>query len=88
MSGLLVLESSVLFKQEKWFKDKYAGSIEVAEVAYELKATSNKRQARYLPVVLNNGVEVNLYTHSSPMKYVTLESEVENKLAKIPQSHH
>ena len=79
-SGLLVLESSLLFKQDKWFKDKYAGSIEVAEVAYELKATSNKRQARYLPLVLSNGSEVNLYTHSSPINYSTIESEVNKYL--------
>lgn len=66
---LLVLESSKLIQQKKWFKDSFQGTIEVVDVAYQLKATSNKRQARYMPVQSESGNEYNIYMHSSPYNY-------------------
>jgi hypothetical protein len=60
LNGLLILESSKLIQQKKWYKDTFQGTIEVADVAYQLKATSNKRQARYMPVNSKNGNEYNI----------------------------
>jgi hypothetical protein len=73
LNGLLILESSRLIQQKKWFKDTFQGSIEVADVAYQLKATSNKRQARYMPVNSKNGNEYNIYMYSSPFNYCEIE---------------
>jgi hypothetical protein len=73
LNGLLILESSRLIHQKKWFKDTFQGSIEVADVAYQLKATSNKRQARYMPVNSKNGNEYNIYMYSSPFNYSDIE---------------
>jgi hypothetical protein len=73
MEILLELSSTKAFNQKKWFKIMFTGGIEVVEVAYELKATSNKRQSCYLPVVLPSGAEVNNYTHSDPLNYSDVE---------------
>jgi hypothetical protein len=73
LHSLLILESSKVFNQEKWFKSPFTGSIEVADVAYQLKATSNKRQARYMPVQSDSGHEYNIYMHSSPLNYSEIE---------------
>lgn len=47
VESLLVKDSSKEFNQEKWFKKTLEGDITVSELAYTLKATSNKRMPIY-----------------------------------------
>ena len=47
IDNLLVKDSSKEFSQEKWYKKTLAGEITVGDVAYNLKATSNKRFSIY-----------------------------------------
>jgi hypothetical protein len=48
LENLLFTDSSLELNQEKWFKKVIEGEINVSEIAYTLKVTSNKRQAIYL----------------------------------------
>jgi hypothetical protein len=48
LEHLLIEDSSRLFSQEKWFKKLIEGEIQVTDVIYTLKATSNKREAIYI----------------------------------------
>jgi hypothetical protein len=73
MTGLLTKESSKLFSQHKWYKDAFKARIEVAEVAYELKVTSNKRMAQYEQIIATGGMEFSIYTHSTPLNYNDIE---------------
>lgn len=45
LMDLLLEDSSRVYNQQKWYKKILEGSITVTDVAYTLKATSNKRQA-------------------------------------------
>lgn len=48
LSELLLEDTSRVYNQEKWYKKILEGSISVTDVAYTLKATSNKRQPVYI----------------------------------------
>jgi hypothetical protein len=74
LQKLLVDETSLVFEQKKWFKKIFRGNIEVVDVAYQLKITSNKRQPQYLTMILPDGKEIHIYTHSRPYNYFYLES--------------
>jgi len=54
IANLLIQDSTREFTQEKWFKSITKGTITVSDVAYTLKATSNKRQAVYIDGVYEN----------------------------------
>jgi hypothetical protein len=73
LQRLLVKETSIVFDQKKWYKKIFDGNIEVINVAYELKATSNKRQPQYLTMELPDETHVNIYTHSTPYNYSEIE---------------
>jgi len=60
LESLLIKDSSKHFTQEKWFKKVIEGQITVAEVAYTLKVTSNKREAVYID---------NVFTNTNPFNY-------------------
>jgi hypothetical protein len=69
LSNLLIEDSKHVFQQHKWYKIVFKGSITIAEVAYELKATSNKRCPEFTRVVVSNGAVHRIYTHSTPYHY-------------------
>lgn len=69
LSELLLEDSSRVYNQQKWYKKILEGTITVTDVAYTLKATSNKRQAIYI-----NGV----YEGTTPYSYNQLISEDNN----------
>lgn len=54
LSDLLYQDTSKELSQQKWFKSILEGTITVSDVAYNLKATSNKRQAIYIDGVYEN----------------------------------
>jgi len=54
LENLLFTDSSLELNQEKWFKKVIEGEINVSEIAYTLKVTSNKRQAIYIDNVFEN----------------------------------
>lgn len=58
--GLLYKDSSLEFTQEKWFKKVMEGEITISDMAYKLKATSNKRA----PIFVNE-----IYTNTRPYNY-------------------
>ena len=72
---LLTFESSRVFEQKKWFKDVYKGNISVAEVAYELKSTSNKRQACYYLTEISEGNTFHIFQHSKPINYNSIDTK-------------
>jgi DNA polymerase elongation subunit (family B) len=78
LKKLLLRGTHLTFKQDKWFKAVFEGNIEVIDVAYQLKATSNKRQPQYLDLVLPNKVSVSVYTHSEPFNYSDIELSKDN----------
>jgi hypothetical protein len=47
LENLLQKDSTKEFTQDKWFKSLTTGTISVKDVAYNLKATSNKRESIY-----------------------------------------
>jgi len=59
-----VLDSKLEFTQEKWFKKIMEGDITVAEVAYTLKVTSNKR----VPIYVDN-----VFSNTKPFNYDEIE---------------
>ena len=64
LEHLLHKDSSLQFNQEKWFKKVFEGEISVNEIAYTLKATSNKRS----PIYINqDGVEI--FNSTEPYNY-------------------
>ena len=65
LSDLLIVDSSRAYNQEKWYKHILEGTITVSDVAYTLKATSNKRQSVYI-----NGV----YEATTPYFYDKIEN--------------
>jgi hypothetical protein len=48
LDQLLIEDSSREFTQEKWFKSVIEGDINISDIAYTLKVTSNKRKAHYI----------------------------------------
>jgi DNA polymerase type B, organellar and viral len=69
IAKLLIQDSTREFNQEKWYKSITKGTITTADVAYTLKATSNKRMPVYI-----DGV----YENTTPYFYNQIE-EKENK---------
>ncbi len=65
LEHLLIQDSTKEFVQEKWYKNIVEGKISVADVAYTLKVTSNKRHPIY-----NEGI----FDNTSPFNY----NEIEN----------
>jgi len=63
---LLIKDSSKELNQEKWYKKVFEGEINVNEVAYTLKSTSNKRE----PIYIND-----VYSNTEPYNY----DEISNK---------
>jgi hypothetical protein len=53
LEKLLILDSTQEFIQEKMYKKVIEGEITIQEVAYTLKATSNKREAVYVNTIFN-----------------------------------
>jgi hypothetical protein len=70
LETLLIKDSSREFTQEKWFKDVIGGQISLADVAYTLKVTSNKRA----PIYINDG-EFEIYNSTRPFNYNELNSK-------------
>jgi len=66
LEQLLVLDSKLEFTQEKWFKKIMEGDITVAEVAYTLKVTSNKR----VPIYVDN-----VFSNTKPFNYDEIETK-------------
>ena len=54
LENLLFINSTLELNQEKWFKEVIEGDINISEIAYTLKTTSNKRQAIYIDNVFEN----------------------------------
>jgi hypothetical protein len=70
LEALLIKDSSREFIQEKWFSKLYDGEINVLDIAYTLKATSNKRNPIYIDNVLEN---------TEPYNYNEIEIIKDNK---------
>jgi hypothetical protein len=73
LTKLLVSGTNKTFTQEKWFKSIFSGNIEVVDVAYQLKATSNKRDPQYTSIISPKGNKLDIFTHSEPFNYSDLE---------------
>jgi hypothetical protein len=56
IANLLIQDSTREFTQEKWYKSIIKGTITVSDIAYTLKATSNKRQAVYIDGIYENTI--------------------------------
>ena len=54
LENLLAKDSSREFTQDKWFKSIFDGNINIKDVAYTLKATSNKREIIYRDGIFEN----------------------------------
>jgi hypothetical protein len=59
LEKLLVLDNSRVFNQQKWYKNLVKGSINITDVLYKLKVTSNKRNAIYVHGIFNNTKPLN-----------------------------
>ena len=64
LEALLIKDSSREFTQEKWMKNILLGTISVKDIAYTLRATSNKRAQ-----IFDNGI----YTATRPYNYNEIE---------------
>ena len=56
---LLILDANKVFSQHKWYKNLIGGNIKITDVLYNLKVTSNKRNAIYVDGVFNNTEPIN-----------------------------
>lgn len=54
LEALLIKDSSRVFNQEKWFKSVTKGNINIQDIIYTLKITSNKRKHIYVNEVFNS----------------------------------
>ena len=54
LEHLLIKDSHKIFNQQKWYKSLTKGEIGIHDVLYNLKVTSNKREAIYVDGVYNN----------------------------------
>lgn len=70
LEHLLIKDSHKVFNQQKWYKSLTKGEIGIHDVLYNLKVTSNKREAIYV-----DGV----YTNTEPLHYDEVNSEEVNK---------
>ena len=70
LEHLLIKDSHKVFNQQKWYKSLTKGEIGIHDVLYNLKVTSNKREAIYV-----DGV----YTNTEPLHYDEVNSEEINK---------
>ena len=66
LQSLLVKGSFKDFSQEKWYKDMLAGTISIKDVAYQLRATHNKRR----PLFVNDV----LFNDTAPYRYLDIEN--------------
>jgi hypothetical protein len=57
---LLIQDSSRVFNQDKWYKSLIKGEINITDVLYNLKVTSNKRNTIYVD---------NIFTNTEPLHY-------------------
>lgn len=72
MESLLQENSKLEFTQDKWFKKVLEGDINVTEVAYQLKVTSNKREAVYLNYP-EYGTTAPVFSYTKPYEYSKIE---------------
>lgn len=76
LESLLYQNASLDLNQNKWFKKIFDGDISITEVAYNLKVTSNKREAiyhNYRP--LSVGQSAFIYNDTKPYNYSDIEIE-------------
>jgi len=59
LDHLLIKDSSRVFNQHKWYKSLIQGNISISDVLYNLKVTSNKRNAVYVDEVFNSTEPLN-----------------------------
>ena len=59
LEHLLIQDANRVFSQHKWYKSLMGGSITITDVLYNLKVTSNKRNAIYVDGVFNSTEPVN-----------------------------
>jgi hypothetical protein len=64
LQSLLIQDSSIELKQFKWFKKVLKGDININEVLYKLRSTSNKREA-----IFRNEDGINIYSSTKPYNY-------------------
>jgi hypothetical protein len=57
---LLNKDSSLIYNQDKWFRNLTEGSIKILEQTYNLKATGNKRQLIYINNILTDTAPLNI----------------------------
>ncbi|BDI12843.1 hypothetical protein (mitochondrion) [Phanerochaete sordida] len=77
--NLLKPNTSFEFTQEKWFKNMYTSEITVANMAYILKATTNKRHSLYQKCINNDGTVGTCLYKTFPYKYSDI---IVNKINK------
>jgi hypothetical protein len=56
---LLIQDANRVFSQHKWYKSLIGGNITITDVLYNLKVTSNKRNAVYVDEVFNSTEPLN-----------------------------
>jgi hypothetical protein len=71
LEELLIKDSSKEFNQEKWFKKVREGEITLADVAYTLKVTSNKRS----PIYIKNEAGKEIFYSTKPYNYDEITSD-------------
>jgi len=54
LEHLLIQDSNRIFNQHKWYKSLLEGNINITDVLYSLKVTSNKRSPIYIDKVFQN----------------------------------
>jgi hypothetical protein len=64
LEDLLLENSELEFKQNKWFKKVLDGNISIDEVFYKLKVTSNKRKNIYI-----NYDDIKIFSSTEPYNY-------------------
>jgi hypothetical protein len=70
LEHLLIKDSHKIFNQQKWHKSLTKGEIGIHDVLYNLKVTSNKREAIYVDGIYNN---------TEPLHYDEVNNEEINK---------
>lgn len=54
LEQLLIKDSSRVFNQHKWYKSLIKGEINITDILYNLKVTSNKRNVIYVDGIFNS----------------------------------
>jgi hypothetical protein len=70
LEHLLIQDSNKVFSQQKWYKSLTKGEIGINDVLYNLKVTSNKREAIYVD---------NVYSKTEPLHYDEINKEINNQ---------